>query len=46
MNPIALLKFDFTMQNEDFARSLYGRWDSFFAFCFEQVGDDILWSLF
>lgn len=42
MNQITLLKFDFTMQNEDFARSLYGRWDSFFASCFEQVVDKVL----
>ncbi|MBP1638830.1 MAG: hypothetical protein H6Q17_413 [Bacteroidetes bacterium] len=42
MNQIALLKFDFTMQNEDFARSLYGRWDSFFASGFERVADKVL----
>ncbi len=42
MNQIALLKFDFTMQNEDFARSLYGRWDGFFASCFERVADQVL----
>lgn len=42
MNQIGLLHFDFTMQNEDFARSLYGRWDSFFASCFERVADKVL----
>jgi len=42
MNQIGLLKFDFTMQNEDFARSLYGRWDSFFASGFERVADEVL----
>lgn len=30
------------MQNEDFARSLYGRLDRFFASCFEQVAEEVL----
>lgn len=37
MTQIGKIQFDFHMQNEDFARNLYGRWDSFFANNVERV---------
>lgn len=41
MNTIGRIEFDFTMQNEQFAQSLYAGWDSFFASSFEKVADDL-----
>jgi hypothetical protein len=38
---IHTVKFDFRMQNEAFARALYGRWDTFFARNFERVADEV-----
>lgn len=37
MNQISKAQFLFQMQNEDFARDLYGRWDSFFANNVERI---------
>ncbi|KAA6345988.1 hypothetical protein EZS27_005568 [termite gut metagenome] len=42
MNRIDTVKFLFEMQNEDFARELYARWDRFFALNFERVADEVL----
>ncbi|MDR3061988.1 MAG: hypothetical protein LBU57_07740 [Dysgonamonadaceae bacterium] len=42
MNRIGTIRFDFQMQDEVFARNLYGRWDSFFTTCFEPVADKVL----
>lgn len=37
MNQISKIQLHFQMQNEDFARNLYGRWDSFFANNVERI---------
>lgn len=42
MNTIGTIAFDFRMENEEFARSLYARWDSFFAINFEKIADRLL----
>lgn len=42
MNQIGTVKFDFSMQNEEFARELYSRWDKFFMQNFEQIADELL----
>jgi len=41
-NTIGRVLFDFRMQNETFARSLYAGWDSFFISSFEKVADELL----
>jgi len=42
MNTIGKITFDFNMENEQFARSLYARWDTFFAINFERIVDRLL----
>lgn len=42
MNVIGNIKFDIRMQNEQFARDLYARWDSFCAKHIEPVADEVL----
>ncbi len=42
MNQIGNITFDFSMQNEQFARNLYGRWDHFFLHKFEKIADELL----
>lgn len=42
MHQIGSIHFDFRMQSETFARDLYGRWDRFYANCFESVADEVL----
>ena len=42
MNRIDSIKFDFRMQNENFARQLYAGWDRFFAQNFEEIADEVL----
>jgi len=42
MNTIGRVKFDFAMQNEIFAQSLYAGWDHFFSASFEAVADELL----
>jgi len=42
MNTIGRIKFDFRMQSEQFAQSLYADWDRFFSSSFEKVANDLL----
>ncbi|MFV0311291.1 MAG: contractile injection system tape measure protein [Dysgonomonas sp.] len=42
MNTIGTIAFDFRMENEAFARSLYAGWDTFFAVNFEKIADRLL----
>lgn len=42
MNIIGITAFDFKMENEEFARSLYARWDQFFVVNFEKIADKLL----
>lgn len=42
MITIHKVSFEFEMENEAFARTLYGNWDSFCRFSFEHVVDDTL----
>lgn len=42
MNTITKMQFLFNMQSESFARTLYGRWDSFFMSSVERVADEVL----
>lgn len=42
MPQITTIQFLFQMQNEDFARNLYGRWDSLFANNVERIIDESL----
>jgi hypothetical protein len=42
MNTIERLTFDFRMDNEAFARALYGRWERFFAQNVERIADAVL----
>ena len=42
MNTIGKMIFDFKMENEEFAHSLYARWDNFFANSAERITDEVL----
>ncbi len=42
MNTISTIKFHFGMQNEDFARSLYTRWEQFYPRNVERVAGEVL----
>ena len=42
MITIGQVTFDFNMEDESYARQLYGRWDTFSRTSFEQVVDDVL----
>lgn len=42
MITIGKVTFDFNMEDESYARQLYGRWDTFSRTSFEQVADDVL----
>ncbi len=42
MIDIGTIRFNFRMENEDFAQALYRRWDAFFAASFEQVAEEVL----
>ncbi|WP_233587461.1 MULTISPECIES: contractile injection system tape measure protein [Parabacteroides] len=42
MIAIGKVTFDFNMEDESYARQLYGRWDTFSRTSFEQVVDDVL----
>lgn len=41
-NYIGTANFDFCAQNEDYIRTLYGRWDSFVARNFVRIADEVL----
>lgn len=42
MITIGTVKFDFQTSNEEFAQSLYGRWDRFFQASFEAVAEEVM----
>jgi hypothetical protein len=42
MNAISTIRFDFLTQNENFARNLYARWDSFFTANVERIAGKVL----
>ncbi|NDV67378.1 contractile injection system tape measure protein [Dysgonomonas sp. 25] len=42
MNTIGKIAFDFKTENEEFTRSLYERWDNFFALNVEKIIDSVL----
>lgn len=44
MITIGTVKFDFRMDNEEFAQTLYARWDKFFETSFEAIVEEVMTS--